>query len=81
MNQRQEKAFSIFERCISAAWGNITSEPQPPHLVFEFCRLVVVLAVDIENMASPAYLQLAQSLARDSDATTALSILPKYAAQ
>ncbi|EGF8259430.1 ATP-binding protein [Escherichia coli] len=74
MNQRQEKAFSIFERCISAAWGNITSEPQPPHLVSEFCRLVVVLAVDIENMASPAYLQLAQSLARDSDATTALSI-------
>ncbi|ECT6332142.1 ATP-binding protein [Salmonella enterica subsp. enterica serovar Cerro] len=74
MNQRQAKAFSIFEHCISAAWGNITSEPQPSHLVSEFCRLVVVLVVDIENMASPAYLQLAQSLARDSDATTVLSI-------
>lgn len=74
MNKRQAKAFSIFERCISAAWGNITSEPLPPHLVSEFCRLVVVLVVDVENMASPAYLQLAQSLTKDSDATTVLSI-------
>lgn len=74
MNKRQAKAFSIFERCISAAWGNITSEPLPPHLVSEFCRLVVVLVVDVENMASLAYLQLAQSLTKDSDATTVLSI-------
>lgn len=75
MNQRQVKAFKIFECCIFAAWNNITSEPLPSHLVSEFCRLIVILVVDVENMASLAYLQLSQSFANDSDATAAMSIL------
>lgn len=75
MNQLQVKAFRIFERCISTAWNNITSDPLPYNLVSELCRLVVVLVVDVENMPSLACIQLAQSLAKDADATTALSVL------
>ncbi|MFA3778326.1 hypothetical protein [Yersinia sp. 1652 StPb PI] len=75
VNQSQEKAYDIFDRCISTAWNSITSDPLPLHLVSELCRLVVVLVVDVENMASPAYSQLTQSLVKDADATTALSVL------
>ncbi|ADO47960.1 ATP-binding protein [[Enterobacter] lignolyticus] len=74
MNQQQVKVFSIFENCISTVWNSITSDPQPPHLASELCRLVVVLIVDAGNMTSPACLQLAQSLAEGSDAATAFSI-------
>ncbi|EHM45430.1 NACHT domain-containing protein [Yokenella regensburgei] len=81
MNKRQAKAFCIFERCISAAWSNITSEPLPPHLVSEFCRLVVVLVVDVENMASPVYSLLTQGLVEDTDATIALSVLVEICGQ
>jgi hypothetical protein len=75
MNQKQVQAFNIFDRCISTAWNSITSAPLPPHLVSELCRLVVVLVVDVENMASPTCSRLTQSLAKGTQATTALSVL------
>ncbi|ADC57542.1 conserved hypothetical protein [Klebsiella variicola At-22] len=75
MNQKQVQAYNIFERCISTAWNSITSAPLPPHLVSELCRLVVVLVVDVENMALLACSRLTQILAKGTQATAALSVL------
>lgn len=75
MNKKQKSASDIFERCVSTAWRQITSESQPSDLLAELARLIIVHVVDIENIASTLQMRLSRSLARETESAAALSIL------
>lgn len=75
MNKNQKKVFDVFERCVSTAWSQVTSEPQPSELVKELSHLFIILIFDSDKVDPTIHTRLTQSLAQDSDVTAALSVL------